>query len=124
MFANLIKRFFAKPEPSVLGEILSYGANREDLLGMAAPVIPTETQIHNDASRIVSYTKSVEYSVWAKEAWSEALSHMDALQNPKATMEEVNFHRGALRSTLNLLRISYKGLAAQKATEERVSSAL
>lgn len=121
-----IKRLFVT-RPSVLAEILSTETSREELLGMQSVEPPTQERILEDANRIVSYSSKQDYRVWSKEAWAKALSHLDAIQNPKATTDEVNFHRGALTATLNLLRISSQARAVKDDLErdmnKNVSSA-
>lgn len=94
MVLNLIKAFFSTKE------------GREELLGMKAVQPPSEKQILEDANKIVSYANSKAYTKWADEAWAKVLSHIDAIQDEKATAQQVDFHRGALRATLDLLRIA------------------
>lgn len=125
MLTNLIKQLFHRP-PSILGEILSTEASREELLGMRSLTPPSQSQILEDASRIVNYSTKMDYRVWSKEAWAKALSYIDALQNPKATGSETDFYRGALHATLNLLRVSelarLQKEELEKSLEENVSS--
>lgn len=121
---NRIKNWL-KPTPSILAEVLSTEATREEMLGMRMVTPPSQAQILDDANRIVNYSSKTDYRVWSREAWAKALSHMDALQNPKATTDEIHFHRGALNATLNLLRISHQARAVktQLESEETASSA-
>lgn len=112
-----IKQWLA-PKPSVLSDILRSPSAREELLGMQSVVPPSQDQILHDANKIVSYSSKQDYQVWATEAWAKALSHLDSIQNPKATMDEVNFHRGALSATLNLLRVSEQARSIKTQLEQ------
>lgn len=111
-----IKSWFQK-EQSQLSQILSSETTREELLGMQAPAQPSTERILEDANRIVSYSTKADYRVWSKEAWSKALSHIDAIQDPQASADTVNFHRGALKATLDLLRVSYQAHAVKAQLE-------
>jgi hypothetical protein len=117
MVTKLIKNWFKKSEPSQIAQILSTQSMREELLGVASAVQPTQEQILADANKIVAYSTKSDYAVWSKEAWAKALSHLDAIQDPKSTSSEVDFHRGSLRATLDLLRISYQARSVKESLE-------
>lgn len=116
-----IKRFFSS-QPSQLAELLGNPSIQEDLLGMLQPVQPDAKRILDDANQIVKHSRDLSYGTWAKEAWAEAVNHIDALQDPKLSMEAVNFHRGALRATMNLLRISYQAREVKRQLDEESAS--
>lgn len=123
---NRLKQYFRPAAQGMtLADILSTEASKEELLGMKAPLSPTTEQIIQDANRLINYSHSADYRVWAKEAWSKVLSHIDAVQSSKSTTDEVNFHRGALKATLDLLRVSYQARAVRDSLEaqENVSTA-
>lgn len=106
--------------PSVIAEILSTEASREELLGMQAVTPPTQERILDDANRIVSYSTKADYRVWSKEAWNKVISHIDALQKPTSSMEEMCFHRGALKATLDLLRVSSQARVLKEQLEKEI----
>lgn len=100
-----------------MAEILSLPSTREELLGMQTIQQPSKTQILEDANHIISYSSKTDYRVWSKEAWAKALSHMDALQDSKLSTEQIHFHRGALKATLDLLRISYQAHSVKESLD-------
>ena len=112
-----LSNWFKKESPSQIAQILSTQSMREELLGVVNAVQPTHQQILEDANKIVSYSSKSDYAVWSKEAWAKALSHLDAIQDPKAPQSEVDFHRGSLRATLDLLRISYQARSVKESLE-------
>jgi hypothetical protein len=114
---DLIKKFFRK-DVSHIAQILSTETTREELLGMQTPVEPSKERILEDANRIVNYSTKADYRVWSKEAWSKALGHLDAIQEAKASTEQIHFHRGALKATLDLLRVSYQARAVKMQLEQ------
>lgn len=124
---NAFKKMFIKDDQSTLAALLGNPQLRDELLGMMAPVQPKHDKILADANAIVSYTHRDTYKVWAKEAWAHVLTHLDAIQDDKATSDSVNFHRGALKATLDLLRISHQANAVKqqldRENETNVSSA-
>lgn len=91
-----------------LADILAEVSNREELLGMKAPVIPTPEGIKVDASKILKYTSSNGYKKFAEEAWARIISGLDKLLDEKCTNETRQYHCGAVRATLDLLRLSYQ----------------
>jgi hypothetical protein len=123
---KVIKKLFTSTSYNALAAILSTDTSREELLGMRKIIPPTQERILEDATRIVNYSSKQDYRVWSQEAWAKALSHIDALQSPKLTTEELHFHRGALTGTLDLIRVSYQARLVkddlEKNPEESVSS--
>lgn len=119
MLKTLATKLFGRPSPAdELGKLLQYPRNKEDLLGVQELELPTPDKILSDANRIVSYGRSPEYATFAKEAWARVLSHLDVIMDDKASMEKVNFHRAALKSTLDLLRLSYQAKVTKDTLEK------
>ena len=90
-----------------IAEILSDTSNQEALLGVRATQPPSPDQVDRDIDKMIRYARTDAYSVWAKEAWTEALKCMDKLTRNNLTGPEVDFYRGSLTAILDLLRISY-----------------
>ena len=101
-----------------LSEILSDKSNRETLLGVLNAAPPTKEQIERDAARVVNYSNTTDYSIFAKEAWSEVLKSIDKLMSDKLSQNDVDFYRGQLSATINLLRISYLARNAKEKLEK------
>ena len=122
-------KFWAKPvkdpNASFLADILADKSMKEEMLGMMSQEMPSQDQVYTDAAKILNHAQHSDYRVWAKEAWAHVLTHLDAIQDPKSTTDQVNFHRGALRESLDLLRISYRAKFVKEHLErEKASSAL
>ena len=92
----------------LLAKILAEASNREEMLGMKAPVIPTPEGIKVDAAKILKYTESTGYTKFAEEAWARVIDGLDKILNPKTSHEQRDFYCGAVNETLNLLRLSYQ----------------
>jgi hypothetical protein len=97
-----------------ISRVLSDSTSREILLGVKrdAPMTPERylEKVNSDVANILNHSKSHEYAVWAKEAWSEFLLSLDAVLDVKTDPKMVDFHRGGMRKTLDLLRMSYKAM--------------
>jgi hypothetical protein len=122
-----IRDWFTSPKQDTgLADLLGNGALRDDLIGMSKITPPSPDQILTDANKILSYASQSDYKVWAKEVWAHIITHLDVIQDPKASMDEVNFHRGALRQALDLLRVSYRArlLKEQLEAEQEAPSRL
>lgn len=92
---------------SLVAKILAEVPNREDLLGMKAPVIPTPDGIRVDAAKILKYTDSDGYKKFAEEAWARVIQGLDKVLDSRTSTESLHFYRGEVNATLNLLRLSY-----------------
>lgn len=121
-FLDHVKSLFVRPSFTLLSDILSNEMNREELLGMRDIVPPTDDQILKDANHIISYSSKTDFAVWSREAWAKVLGHLDMLQSPRATQEEVNFHRAALAASLNLLRIAYQARKVKEHLERDIDN--
>ncbi len=106
---SLLNRLFRKPSYSKdLAYILAEVSNREELLGMKPPIIPTPEGIKIDASRIAKYTESKDYKKFAEEAWARIIAGLDKILDERSSNEVRQYYCGAVRSTLDLLRLSYQ----------------
>lgn len=106
---STITRWFNKPDYSgQLASILAEVSNREDILGMKTPLIPTPEGIRLDASKLAKYTESSDYKKFAEEAWGRVISHLDKILDDKSTNEVRQYYCGATRATLDLLRLSHQ----------------
>ncbi len=96
----------------LLAGILSDADNKETFLGVKRPLALTPNQelerLKGDVEKVIRYSNSQDYAVWVKEAWSDVLRLVDQIADPKTSKDQVDFCRGALSTTLNLIRISYK----------------
>ena len=75
---------------------------------MKTPIIPTPDGIKVDAAKILKYTDSNAYKTFAEEAWSRIINGLDKILDDKATNETRQYHCGAVKATLDLLRLSYQ----------------
>lgn len=114
MLKRLLTLLSAKSSRETLADILALPDNRETILGVRRVVPPAPEQIIGDINRVVNYARSEDYEIWAKEAWSGALDCLDKIIDSRSTDAEVNFYRGGLAKTIDLLRISYKALKAKE----------
>jgi len=108
-----------------LARLLADARNVETFLGVKAPVMPSPETIKTDAAKLVRYSNADDYKIYADEVWSRVLSHLDVMMDEKATKERVDYHRGACREALDLLRLSYQAREIVKAgmdTEQSVST--
>lgn len=105
-----------KNEHSVLSAILAEIPNREDMLGMKAPIIPTPEGIKIDAAKIRKYTDGDGYKKFAEEAWCQVIQGLDKILDSRTSKDQRDFFCGEVNATLNLLRLSYK---AQYVIEEQ-----
>lgn len=91
-----------------LADILSNPDNRESMLGVQRAMNPSPEMQKADADKVIHYSVSSEYKIWAEEAWVQVINCIDELTDPDLSATEVDFYRGALKQTFELLRISYK----------------
>jgi hypothetical protein len=99
---------FQSDNSKLLANILAEANNREEMLGMKPPVIPTPDGIRVDAAKILKYTDSNSYKKFADEAWARVIEGLDKILNPKTTRDQRDFYCGEVNATLNLLRLSYQ----------------
>lgn len=124
---SLLKSLFVKNDNSkLLSSILAEVSNREELLGMKPPVIPTPQGIKVDAAKILKYTDSNSYKKFAEEAWARVIQGLDKILDSRTTKDQRDFYCGEVNATLNLLRLSYqaKEVVKQDNEEQKASSRL
>jgi hypothetical protein len=112
---------------SYLGELLTLGGMKEDLLGTKAVRMPDERRIREDASMIARYSRTSDYQVFARETWARVLQSLDIVLDDKSSDDKVKFHRGAIKASLDLLRLSAQARSVMeemdREKEQNVSSA-
>lgn len=91
-----------------LRDLLGNQNNLETFLGVKAMAMPTQEAQKADAARLVNYSKSTDYKIFADEVYARVLSHLDVMMDEKASKERVDFHRGAAKEALDLLRLSFQ----------------
>lgn len=113
-----------KQQNSLLSAILADGSNREEMLGMKAPIIPTPEGIKIDAAKILKYTDGDGYKKFAEEAWSQVIQGIDKILDSRTSKDQRDFYCGEVNATLNLLRLSYKAkyVIEEQAKEQEASS--
>lgn len=119
MRTHLLKLLGAEIKPSQqLAELLALNSNREDLLGVKPADLPSQEKIISDTSRLAKYSHSSDYQVFVKEAWARVLTSLDVILDDKATEDKVKFHRGVVKATLDLMRLSYQARAVKEQLEK------
>lgn len=103
-----------------LSEWLFTREKREHVLGVKEIEIPTEQQQRNDTNKIISYSHSEDYKAWSEETWAIALDHLDRILDDRTSPQMIEYHRGSLKATLDLLRLSYKARQIRKRLEEQM----
>jgi hypothetical protein len=93
---------------TVLAELLSKQKNQEDFLGVSPSAMPQPNELLSDAAKLLKYSYSDDYKVFAKEAWARVLMELDKVLDPRTPVDQLQNARGALRATLDLLRLSYQ----------------
>jgi hypothetical protein len=116
----MFKKFFKRePDPIVvLAELLNRKNNREDLLGVSPVGMPQPNDILRDSARILQYSLSDDYKTFANEAWARVITELDKIIDPRTSVDQIQNARGALRATLDLLRLSYQA----RFTKEKLES--
>lgn len=116
-----IRNWFKKvPDNGLLVSILAENRNKETLLGIKPMPLPNPEQIKRDAAKLTNYSQSGDYKIFADEVWARVLTHLDALLDPKTTA--LDYHRGALKEALDLLRLSYQARAIVEQYSNEVPS--
>lgn len=91
-----------------LREILESPMNRETLLGVQRIQPPKPEKIKGDLDKVISYSRTTDYEIFASEIWHEVQECIDKITDKSITSSQVDFYRGALSQTLKILRISFK----------------
>lgn len=112
----------AEVDPGVvLAELLSKRNNQEDLLGVSNTHLPSPQELMTDATRLLKYSHDADYQVFAKEAWARVITELDKILDPRTSVDQIQNSRGALRATLDLLRLSYQARFAKEGLEKEQS---
>jgi hypothetical protein len=119
--------FKKKEEPKVsytddLAKFLAQPRNAEEFLGVLPVELPTPAKIQADAAKMVKYSHSTDYAIFAKECWARVLAHHDAILDEKTPADRLSYHRGALKATLDLLRLSYQARQTLEVLEKEQQS--
>lgn len=99
---------FNRKNAGLLTELIKDASLRETLLGVQRMRPLTDEKTLRDASRVINFSRSEDYSVFAEELWGTAVFYVKCLTDINLKPEEVGFYRGCLSATLDDLRISYK----------------
>lgn len=94
---------------------------QEDLLGIKDVKLPTADQIISDAAKLSNYSTSADYKRFAQEVWGRVIMHLDKILDDKASHDTIKFHSGALKESLDLLRLSYQARSVLEQTEIEAS---
>ncbi len=116
----MFKRLFSKDASDTnkhLAELLANSGLKEEFLGVANPKMPEPDQIIADANALVGFATSQEYKVFAREVWARSLGHLDKILDAGTTGERLQYHRGALSASLDLLRLSYQARSTREQME-------
>ena len=124
MWSTLKSLLSKNHQAETLAKILAEGSNREELLGMKAPFIPTPEGIKVDESKILKYTDSNGYKKFAEEAWSQVIQGLDKILDSRTTKDQRDFYCGEVNAALNLLRLSYKAKATVTHYDEEQNASL
>lgn len=104
-----IRRWFRRDNASqMVSALLAEVSNREELLGMKAPIIPTPEGIKVDAAKIAKYSDTDGYKKFAEEAWSQVIQGLDKILDDRSSNETRQYYCGSVKATLDMLRVSYK----------------
>jgi hypothetical protein len=101
-----------------LAELLTKERNQEDFLGVSPTAMPQANEMLSDAANLLKYSYSDDYKVFAKEAWARVLLELDKVLDPKTPVDQIQNSRGALRATLDLLRLSYQARFTKEQLEK------
>lgn len=105
---SLLNKLFGSQYQKDLKQILTSLSNREEMLGMKTPIIPTPEGIRVDSTKILQYTESTGYKKFTEEAWAQIIHGFDKILDERATNEVRQYYCGMVRGTLDLLRMSHK----------------
>lgn len=99
--------FDKKPEPinfDLLSSLLQSQLAQSSLFN---PPTYTKDRNQQDAKNIANFTQSGAYRAWAGEAWVEVIANLKKILVSK-DQRELDQAVGGLRSTLNLLGVSFQ----------------
>ncbi len=106
---TILIKFLAlfRRKEDVLARLIKDARLRESFLGVDRTRPETDGKKRMDANRILNYSRSEDYGVYAEEMWREVLSCVKKLTDPGKDTDEMNYYRGRLAATLDALQISY-----------------
>jgi hypothetical protein len=107
---------------NALTSLLFRKDKRNDILGIQDVEPPTKEQLYTDSAKLIRYANSDDYKVWEEETWARALNHLDVILNDLTPPQKIEYHRGALKATLDLLRLSHEGRKMHKAIHEEIQT--
>ncbi len=117
---KLLTRFWAKfRRPSSLADLLKDKSLRESLLGVDRINAWLGDKAESDAAKILNYSRSEDYKVYAEELWRTVITYVKDLTKEDLKTDEVHFLRGCLSATLDDLRISYKAFQYLEGLREK-----
>lgn len=105
-----------------LRDLLGNQNNADTFLGIREIIAPDQKQLTSDAAKLVRYSNADDYKIFADEVWSRVIAHLDVMMDEKASKERVDFHRGAAKEALDLLRLSHQARTLLKADADREQS--
>lgn len=101
--------FWTKKEGiSDIGAILAFQQNKEEVLGVKQPSIPTPDSIKRDMSALVNFSHTDGYKRYADELWARVIASLDAIMDETSSQDKVNYHRSKARAHLEDLRLAYQ----------------
>lgn len=104
-FSALFKK---APQPNFLADLLKDPRIKESLLGVDRFRPMTDEDIRSDASRIINYARTEDYSIYAQKLWQTVVFYVKCLSDVNLKPSEVDFYRGCLKATMEDLKISYE----------------
>ena len=109
MLNKLFKALWGRESnKELLGDILLRWQNRENLLGVQRIDSVSPEQIRSDIDKLINYSNSTDYIVYAQKIWADVLDSMDRLAKSDTKGEAIDFYRGRMSAALDHLRISYQ----------------
>lgn len=124
MIDKILSHFDSYRTNRHLAELLANTGLKEEFLGVSNTKMPEPDQIIADANALVGFATSQEYKVFAREVWARSLNHLDKILDAGTTGERLQYHRGALSASLDLLRLSYQARATREQMERDRSTAV
>jgi hypothetical protein len=92
------------------------------LLGTRESRLKSDEDLTSEAAKVLRYSNSSDYKVFAGKSWERLLLHMDAILNANSSQDRVSYHRGAINEVLYLLRLSHEAREVLDAQGDRGQS--
>lgn len=116
---KLLTKFLAHFKKDTLSKLLKDRSLREQFLSVDRPRSLSEDKQESDASKLINYSRSEDYKVYAEELWQTVIMYVKDLTKEDLKTEEMHFIRGCLSATLDDLRISYKAFQYLESLREK-----